>query len=224
MVLEVGQSCDYIAQHLFISRDAFVAMNPGLDCNALVVGSTVCVTAGCTSFWPVVGGDTCDSIAIAFQLTLAKLLAMNPYFNCNEIGSRPRICINGPETCTFRWTVSGGDTCDSIRNGYQLSPDALFAMNPGLDCNALPIGSTVCLSGPARPPPPPGQPPPLIIGCITFFTIQVGDSCDSIAGVQLNRAEFISINPEVDCNALILGSKVCKAAPIPCGGSPCPFP
>ncbi|KAH7161718.1 peptidoglycan-binding LysM [Dactylonectria macrodidyma] len=55
-------------------------------------------------------------------------------------------CADG----TTSYTVRGGDTCWDIADKHGLSVDDLLKTNDGLDCDALRVGSRVCL--PTIPP------------------------------------------------------------------------
>ena len=57
--------------------------------------------------------------------------------------------------CTTTYTIKAGDTCwglTGLVGGYNLPEgqagvDELLQLNPGLNCNLLQIGQSVCVSG-----------------------------------------------------------------------------
>jgi len=73
-------------------------------------------------------------------------------------------------SCGKRYTVVSGDFCWKIATDNGLTLDGLLAANPGLNCNNLSVGSSVCLAGgsaPANNPPannPPANNPPPVSG------------------------------------------------------------
>ena len=163
--IEDGNTCDGIASAFQLPLDALLAINPGVDCNLLVIGAQFCITAGvvggppplpppppppqgpplspfCTSFYTVQGGNTCDGIASAFQLALDALIAINPVLDCNALSVGAQVCITA--SCTYTWTVQEGHTCQMISDSFHVPLDVIIALNPGLDCNALIVGAQVC--------------------------------------------------------------------------------
>lgn len=68
-------------------------------------------------------------------------------------------------TCTRSHKIVKGDTCWELGQKHGLSVSEVKALNPGVVCEKLQIGDTLCLaksSGPKPPPttPPPSKPPP----------------------------------------------------------------
>lgn len=114
-------------------------------------GSPVCVASGTGGGQYVVkAGDICWNIAIASHLTLDAFLAINQGIDCQRlfIGQVVNVGNYVPNpSCTKLYSVVAGDTCYALQQQNGLSDAAFQALNPGTDCNNLPIG---CVP---RPPP-----------------------------------------------------------------------
>jgi LysM repeat protein len=133
--IQSGDYCYKIAQDNGLSLEQFLAMNPGLNCDNLQIGTYVCVVSG------------------------------------NSIPKAPPTsppAANPPASgCAKGYTVQPGDYCYKIAQVNGLSLDQLLAINPGLNCDNLQIGTSVCVqsggnvgnvgdesgSEPATPPP-----------------------------------------------------------------------
>jgi peptidoglycan endopeptidase LytF len=111
--IQSGDYCYKIAQDNGLSLDQFLAMNPGLNCDNLQIGTIVCIVSG------------------------------------NSIPKAPPTsppATNPPaSSCARRYTVHQGDYCYKIAQLNGLSLDQLLAINPGLNCDNLQIGASVCV-------------------------------------------------------------------------------
>eukprot|EP00884_Botryococcus_braunii_P018945 jgi/Botrbrau1/5734/Bobra.0134s0009.1 len=59
-------------------------------------------------------------------------------------------------SCNKFFTVRAGDICFNIWNSYGLSEAQFRSLNPGINCDNLQIGQTVCVGG-SSPPGPAGE-------------------------------------------------------------------
>lgn len=116
--------------------------------------------AGCAQTYAVKAGDTCWAIWTANALTDQQFYAINPGLNCNALVVGGLVCVKGagggsagsggtapptPAGCVQTYTVKAGDTCWAIWTANSLTEQQFYATNPGLNCNALAIGSPVCV-------------------------------------------------------------------------------
>ncbi|GJP54065.1 hypothetical protein CLOM_g13180 [Closterium sp. NIES-68] len=107
-----GDTCASVAVKYAVDINAFLSLNPGINCNVnLVVGTYVCVvskspitTINCTGWYRVMQGDTCPSIWNAANLTMSMFLAINPGIQCQApyftVGQQ--VCINSPILATMQ--------------------------------------------------------------------------------------------------------------------------
>ncbi|MCL6590584.1 MAG: LysM domain-containing protein [Firmicutes bacterium] len=99
-----------------------------------------------TFAYRIMGGDTCWSIAQRYGISVSELTAANPGIDCYNLPVGGILCI--PVRCrpgTFPYMIQRGDTCWSIAQRYGISVSELTAANPGIDCNNLPVGGTLCI-------------------------------------------------------------------------------
>lgn len=197
---------------------------------------------GCDSYVKVKSGDTCNSLAQASNLTLEQLLGINKLLNCSSLQLNTRICLgpltllggtNGTSsnsTTTASWggansthSTTTGVVCDTwVTTGPNgnfwdvviptgLSLKELIQLNPGMDWANIPAGSKLCVG-----PIPPAQ-ITLANGevkeCQDFHRVAEGDTCESIAADDdLSVHQLLEINPEMDCFALQLNTRLCTLA------------
>jgi len=214
-------------------------LNPGINCNALVPGNTVCVaagsgsggggggggtTGGCSRSHTIQSGDSCWKIWTDNGLSEQELYSLNPGINCNALVPGNTVCVaagsggggggGGGTTggCSRSHTIQSGDSCWKIWTDNGLSEQELYSLNPGINCNALVPGNTVCVaagSGGSGG----GGGGGTTGGCSRSHTIQSGDSCWKIwTDNGLSEQELYSLNPGINCNALVPGNTVCVAA------------
>ena len=100
--VQPGDTLFVLAQRFNTTVQAILALNPGVDPNNLVGGSTLCIPGGglitCpqgTSPYTVQGGDTLTSIAQKFNTTVAAIVATNPGITPENLQVGQRICIPG---------------------------------------------------------------------------------------------------------------------------------
>ncbi|RCN33357.1 LysM domain protein, partial [Ancylostoma caninum] len=97
-----------------------------------------------------------------------------------------------PDSCSSWYRIQSGDYCYKIWTDNGLTEQQLLALNPGLNCNALNIGDSVCLAERAGLP-----------TCTAWHAVQSGEYCYLIrTQYQLSERQFNELNPNLDCNAL----------------------
>ena len=211
-----GDSLFGLAGRFGTSVDAILAANPGINPTNLQLGQQICIpvvpTPGpCPGGFQyfVKPGDTFFSIARRFGIAVPALEAANPGVNPNALRIGQGICIPAAapptEECPGRiYTVQPGDTFYGIARRFGYTVDAIFAVNPGVNPNALQVGQTLCL-----PPSPGGGPFPCYGGSI--YIVEPGDTFFSIArrrGIPLSA--LVAANPQItDFNRLTVGDPVC---------------
>ncbi|CAL5228206.1 g11293 [Coccomyxa viridis] len=161
-----GDSCYSIWTAAGITQAQLEANNPGLDCSNLQIGQVLCVDnaptppppsppSSCTQTTTVKSGDSCWSIYTAAGITQDQFYQLNPGINCAALQVGQEVCIKPTSTCAQTVTVKSGDTCYAIYTAAGLTEAQFLALNPGLDCSALQVGQTVCVSNGGSPPGPP---------------------------------------------------------------------
>ncbi|MEW6181768.1 MAG: LysM domain-containing protein [Bacillota bacterium] len=156
-VIRAGDTCFALAQRFGTSVAAIQAANPGLNCDNLQIGQIICIPVGVPPVCPagttpyiIRAGDTCFSLAQRFGTSVAAILAANPGLNCDNLQIGQTICIpvGVPPVCpagTTPYIIRAGDTCFSLAQRFGTSVAAIQAANPGLNCNNLQIGQTICI-------------------------------------------------------------------------------
>lgn len=108
----------------------------------------------CSRYHTVVSGDICWDIAGKYGISLDSLQTLNPGLNCGALQIGQRICVaggssggsnGGSGSCASQHTVTSGQYCYLIASNYGLTLDSFIALNPGINCNNLQIGQTVCV-------------------------------------------------------------------------------
>jgi len=201
-----GDTCNSIAIAYKTTIQGLLSLNPTLNCNFLPIGQQICVpsaeatpvtpvipiTPTCNYLYTLFPGDSCDSLAIAYKTTVIELITLNPTLSCNNLPIGQKICVpfvDSPNipispTCTNYYTIFGTDTCQSISLAYATSIDVLLSLNPSLNCNHLPFGTTICVPQINNPLPTPAPVQP-IQSCSNFYTTFYGDSCDKLVSYSL---------------------------------------
>lgn len=165
-VIQPGDTLNIIAGRYDTTSDNILRLNPGLDSDNLPIGRRICVIS--QTFQPVscpLGtlpynvnpGDTLLTIAQKFGTDIEALLRANPDINPANLQVGQRICISQrfivPPDCPTRnfYVIRRGDTLDAIAATYQLTPQEIIAVNPGLSPRNLTIGQIICI--PTAPSP-----------------------------------------------------------------------
>ncbi|KAF5337649.1 hypothetical protein D9758_013017 [Tetrapyrgos nigripes] len=211
--IQPGDSCEAIAQRNSISTFDLQLINPPNICANLISGQAICVGSplvNCSSVYTVDGTEGgCSNIAQSHDIDLNTLLALNPNVNsgCTNIFPGEVLCVapgiptTGPSgDCVRKYTVVSGDTCTNIAAKVSLTNMQLAQINPGLNCNSLIPGDTVCSYS------------PILNVCPKLVKVSINDNCFDLAqNVSMSLDEWLSINQGINCNALLPGSVVCSA-------------
>ncbi|KAL7745917.1 hypothetical protein RI367_008775 [Sorochytrium milnesiophthora] len=220
--VKAGDNCWAIANANGLTLSKLQSYNPNIDCNMLQVGQSLCLEAHeanvpfvqCTSKYAVKGGDSCWAIANSNGMSVDQLQGLNPDMDCNALQIGQGVCLadaattdppqptDAPTVCVTPYTVKSGDSCWTISNTNGLALGDFQQMNPGMDCNALSIGQSLCLNLQTV-----GVP---FFACSQTYTVVSGDTCTKIASNNhLSLGDLQQRNPKVDCNMLQVGQRVC---------------
>lgn len=215
--IQRGDTLFALAQRFNTTVAAIIALNPGLDPNALQVGRIICIpgvappTCPAGSFtYTIQRGDTLFALAQRFNTTVSAILALNPGLDPSALQVGRIICIPGaaPPVCpqgSVSYVIRSGDTLFAIAQRFGTTVAAITAINPGLDPNALRIGQTICI-------------PQAVTTCPggTFYTIQSGDTLFLLATrFDISVGALQTANPGLDPTRLVPGQRICIPGPQP---------
>ncbi len=158
--IEQGDTLSSIAEKLGTSVDRLLALNNGINAEALQIGQIICVRSsessggGCpfgSVLYTVSEGDTYESIALRFGTTTEALADANPNANPYNLQIGQRLCIaqsiSPLPTCRYEnyYVIRRGDTVGSIAAAFEVSERAVLTANPSLSPNNLRIGQVICI-------------------------------------------------------------------------------
>ncbi|MHB1167228.1 MAG: LysM peptidoglycan-binding domain-containing protein [Carboxydocellales bacterium] len=154
--IQPGDSYFGLARRFNTTVAALTSANPGVNPQNLQVGQQVCIPVPPTGgvcpggfLYIIRSGDTYFSISRRFGIVVPALIAANPGVDPNRLFIGQTICVPAtvPATCPggVTYVIVAGDTLYSIARRYNISIEALFAANPGINPQALRIGQVICL-------------------------------------------------------------------------------
>lgn len=94
-----------------------------------------------------------------------------------------------------------------MANGFRITVAALIQLNPGLNCEKLPVGSKICV--------PSSDSNPNMPACENYHVVAPGDTCFKIAEASgISIKTLLAINPGLNCYyGLEVGRRVCTPPP-----------
>ncbi|GLB45591.1 hypothetical protein LshimejAT787_2400490 [Lyophyllum shimeji] len=216
-----GDGCWSIAGAAHITQAQLLALNPGLDCKTLPVGTGVCLGLPCGKTYQVASGDGCAKIESDQGVSDADLMSLNPGLACADIFPGQVLCIAAPSApapgdpvptmptplpepvvpsvpCKTEIAVSLGDICYDLATNNGLQLNQFTALNPKLNCSNLQPGDIACV----------------LPACGEVYRVQNNDSCALIEqNYQLPSGKLVNLNPSLDCNALAPQQLLCVEDP-----------
>ncbi|CAI5478101.1 unnamed protein product, partial [Closterium sp. Yama58-4] len=149
-----GDTCSSIAAVFNLTTADLAAVNPELDCTALVSGQLICIKSGtpeaqgCLSYYTVNPGETCNDVMINTYppISAAQLYQYNPGIICSSDSQRlvgQDVCVDaspvvGALYCAYGYyTVVSGDTCGGVAcKVFRCSYSLMYTYNPGFVCSS----------------------------------------------------------------------------------------
>eukprot|EP00475_Leptophrys_vorax_P045635 TRINITY_DN9549_c0_g3_i1.p1 TRINITY_DN9549_c0_g3~~TRINITY_DN9549_c0_g3_i1.p1 ORF type:complete len:309 (-),score=8.49 TRINITY_DN9549_c0_g3_i1:164-976(-) len=215
-----GDTCESIAAANNLTTTQLQAQNTDLNCTADLVTDTVLTITPASAVTMCIGyyapnpDDTCTTISARFNIT--NITALNPSLNCSSLNATTQVCIQQgtavaastsiSTVCTDYYTLSDGDTCDSVQTAYSLTAAQLYKLNPGLNCNSLnsysdsslcvaqaKFGASVCK--------------------YTKYKVKTGDTCSAIIYTHFKSSSYwlAKLNSGFVCTSskLYVGLSLC---------------
>jgi LysM repeat protein len=236
--VRAGDSCTSIAALYGTTVSFLQAVNSNLNCSAatLTTNTIICVssssvatttgtssTTTCINYYRVYPVDTCDNIAAAYTTTVANLLLLNPGLNCQALPFLQLICVplvNGLSTqCSNYYRIYAVDSCVDISTAFNITTAALLTLNPGLNCNSLPIGQYICVPSVNVNFFALSTLPAIttttgttihVPSCQAYYVLNVGDTCQNILNnYGISQTMLQILNPNLNCNSLQYGTVIC---------------
>ncbi|KAG4434910.1 hypothetical protein IFR05_009608 [Cadophora sp. M221] len=173
--------------------------------------------------YTIQSGDTFSTIAAKLGTSVAALQAANPGINPNalQIGAQisvPTASIPTPTPAPTqpspapgsKYTIQSGDTYGSIAAKLGTTVVAIQAANPGVNPNALQVGSQINIPSTTQPNPGPVTPTPAPTTPATgTYVIQAGDTFTTIAAkFNTSVAAIEAANPNVKPTSLQVGQSI----------------
>lgn len=221
--IQGGDTLSELARRYGTTVSAIVAVNPGINPNALRIGQIICIPGQPTVTCPqgsftytIQRGDTLFALAQGAGTTPQAILDLNPGLDPNSLQVGRIICIPGtaPTGCpsgSFSYVIQRGDTLYALAQRYRTTVTAITALNPGINPNALQVGERICI--PRADSACPGG---------TLYTIQSGDTLFLLATrFDISVGALQAANPGLNPNQLIPGQRICIPGPqtITCPGN-----
>ncbi len=167
--VKAGDTLYNLSQRFNTSVSAIIAVNPGINPNALQIGQTVCIPGNrpgrpCPvgSFpYFIKAGDTLYKIAQQFNTTVEAITTLNPGIDPNKLQVGQEICVPGRRPgpgpgpgpgrrCpvgSFAYAIQAGDTLFKIAQRNNTTVQAIVNLNPGINPNSLQVGQVICVPG-----------------------------------------------------------------------------
>ena len=194
-----GDSCAVIAEKYHLTLGQLAGHNPGVDCNSLQAGTTICLDKPDGSNFPMA---TCQTSSTQTTNTSPAQSSLAP------------LAPGTASDCTSYRTVVQGDICRDIAMESKISVDLFYSLNPNVtkpDCSNLMLGDRYC-TGVALPPTSTS-----LQMCAKVTKIKEGDTCQEVASENepLSLWDFYAMNPSVntptdsDCPNLQIGQYYC---------------
>ncbi|KAG8737540.1 hypothetical protein FRC10_008070 [Ceratobasidium sp. 414] len=187
-----GEGCWSIYTDAGLTQAQLLALNPGLDCNVLMLGQQVCVAPPCSKFYTVASGDYCFKIETEQSISDAGLMTLNPGLSCDELFPGQNLCVAAP-------TASATPTATSTT---PTAASTTLATTTPVETSTVTVPSTTPV------------PTPTVVPCGRQIPVSEGDTCYNLAtegGLQLSQ--FMALNQDLNCTNLQAGDIACVKVP-----------
>ncbi|KAI9351327.1 CAP domain-containing protein [Obelidium mucronatum] len=123
--------------------------------NPLISLEAIQQTVNCENVAQVGLNDTCGSIAATFAMTIDSFATLNPKVRCErgrQLNANSLVCVTIPKptsnlVCDHSYSLSAGDSCDTVSALFGLSPTHRLILNPNLNCFDSTVNKSICLEG-----------------------------------------------------------------------------
>lgn len=147
------------------------------------------MVSNCNTFYFVKQGDTCSTIVSQYGISIFQFITWNP-----SVGS----------TCTGMW--ANAYVCVSI-----------IGHNPGTPTSSAPGATATVIDGTKYPLPPAPTGTGTTPRCTSWYTVQSGDICITIAakaGITVTQLVIWNSYINTNCNNIWAGNSICVASPM----------
>ncbi|KAJ3416893.1 hypothetical protein HDV05_007951 [Chytridiales sp. JEL 0842] len=205
IISQPGDSCNKLKLTTDLTDSEWLELN-GAKCSAagndaLKPGTRLCARGpktGCVQWEQMVASGSCAALSAKYKIPYEKFERMNSWVDCKKrIPPGTLVCTQNHllTGCSKLHVVQDTETCDSIAAEENMTKTDLLAANPGLLCDVLKSGTSVCLEGPAQ-------------SCATTVMVMPRDTltcADAAAKYSLTMEDFTYLNPALNCTTPIPG-------------------
>lgn len=242
LAAEVGaESSTHILRGFELDGEGFITVSVELDGTNSVLGDQLLATVGfsgvppCTievrsapsNDFPTPQPPIADTAVVLTNALGEEAIVTCDVFEQSEaVAARVRpIEVPSMTDDALRYAVEPGDTITGIALLFNVSPEAIYAVNPGMDGSLLQVGQLVqipegdfVLDGPPSPPASPepaATPIPRDPGEPLVYQVQAGDTLAVIASIYgVTIDALMAANDLVDPDTVIIGDQLLIPPPI----------
>ncbi len=206
--IQAGDTFFLLARRFGTTIEDIQALNPNADPMNLQIGSRICIPGAPRSAEDDKAGE--EAAPVMARVTENKAEAEAPEAKEAAVPVlASRQCPSG----SFAYTVQAGDTFFRLAQRFGTTVEAIQALNPGVNPNALQVGQVICISAgtPVPPTMTPTTMPPKVCPAGSFaYTIKAGDTYFALANrFGTTVAAIEALNPGINPNNLQVGMPIC---------------
>lgn len=212
--LRRGETLADVARQYGITMTELLEANPDLNPYYYRAGDVLNIPTACAGeccegrLYCVRQGDTLEYLAEGFGVTMEAIMEANPVLYQTGLLAGQIICIPKmpqPDLCPGGATqvqIQEGQTYLDVMVAYNVSFNALSALNIGLDLLNLQPGDVVCV--------PPSGSHGTCLDCSATYLIQAGENLLTVAErAGVDPGELLVMNPTLLPNEFIQGQMIC---------------
>ncbi|PAV18217.1 carbohydrate-binding module family 50 [Pyrrhoderma noxium] len=197
-VVKSDQGCNDIASAANIQPDTLAKNNPNInsDCTNIYPGEVLCTDSN------IIGYNTSSIFQVKPHTTMFSKLIFSGAIIFSLISASFAAPSQG--SCARTYTVQAGDFCDLISEENNVSTFQLTNANPGLNCNLLKVGQSLCLGLEGQ-------------DCQTVSVVESEQTCNQIASTAgIDVATLAANNPNINsgCTNIYPGEVLCTDSTI----------